>query len=171
MDHSQRNFSALPTEQIFQELESFMVQLSEESGKPWFTATTLCQLFYNKYQISLEVVLLQKGYDSLKSFLISSQRFSIYDYLNYQEFYVAPFSAINPNLNPGKITTELSIKYTIKRPWKIDQRLLELLKSEEYQEIAKPQNSLFVKSADLPYKPKLIDEIKFIVIWNLFYWN
>ncbi len=79
-----------------------MVQLSEESGKPWFTATTLCQLFYNKYQISLEVVLLQKGYDSLKSFLISSQRFSIYDHLNYQEFYVAPFSAINPNLTQGK---------------------------------------------------------------------
>ncbi|WP_354635844.1 hypothetical protein [Planktothricoides raciborskii] len=162
----EHDFSPLPAEQIFLELERFMVQLSAETDRPWFTATTLCKLFADKYHISLKAVMKQKGYDCLKSFLTSSQRFSIYNHPDTQEFYVAAFSAINPNLTPEKTTTALSIKYTIKRPWKVDGRLLDLLKSEEYQEtpkpqeIPKPQNSLFVKPAGLPYKPKLIDEIK-----------
>lgn len=37
--------------------------------------------------------------------------------------------------------------------------MLDLLKLEEYEESSKEQNSLFVKPAGLPYKPKLIDEI------------
>lgn len=156
----EHDFSALPAEQIFLELESLMVELSAETDRPWFTATRLCKLFEDKYQTSLEKVIQQKGYDSLKSFLISSQRFSIYNHHHPQEFYVAPFSAINPNLIPGTIPTELSIKYAIKRPWKVDGRLLALLKSEEYQEITKPQNCLFVQPASSPYKPKLIDEIQ-----------
>lgn len=162
----EHDFSSLPAEQIFLELERFMVQLSAETDRPWFTATTLCKLFADKYHISLKAVMQQKGYESLKSFLTSSQRFSIYNHPDTQEFYVAAFSAINPNLTPEKTTTALSIKYTIKRPWKVDGRLLDLLKSEEYQEIPKPQNRLFVKPAGLPYKPKLIEQIESSLHWE-----
>lgn len=157
MDNSERHFSALPAEQILQELENLMVQIAEESDKPWVKATTLRKLVYDKYQISLEAVIQQKGYDSLKSFLISSQRFSIYNQPCTQEFYVALFSDVNRHLTASNFEAQHRLQYTIKRPWKVDGSLLEMLKSEGYKEITKKQNVFFQKPAKSTYKPQLIE--------------
>ncbi|PSB18015.1 hypothetical protein C7B65_16840 [Phormidesmis priestleyi ULC007] len=133
MDEPNQNSSSfLSLQQLLEELENFIVLESQRNGSPWIRVIRLTELFYEKYEVSPEEVAKVQGCsDGLRGFLRSSRRFSIYDTQVPQEFYVALLQAIVPDLQQSQA---ILIQYRIKRPWKVDGRLLTMLKAEGAEE-------------------------------------
>lgn len=128
------SFSSL---QLLEELEYLIVIESAKNGTPWIQVDKLTELFDKKYRVSLEVLAKIQGYsDGLRSLLTSSGRFSIYATPIPQEFYVALLQAVVPSFHQSQTT---SIKYRIKRPWKVDGSLLRMLQDSGAEEISPRQ--------------------------------
>lgn len=144
------SFSSL---QLLEELENLIDIESARNGNPWIHVTKLTEVFYKKYGVSLEEVAKVQGYsDGLRSIFTSSGRFAIYGTQIPQEFYVAFLQAVVPNFHQSQAT---SIKYRIKRGWKVDGSLLRMLKAEGAEDISHPQVQRISE-----YQPILIPEIK-----------
>ncbi len=140
-----KDLSLLP-EQILQELENSILLESQITGNPWVKATRLRELFYNKYGATLEQEIKLNGYsDSLENFLKSiSQRFSIYNHPNPQEFYVAFLHDIVPDCQESQST---ATSYESQ----------EAEGSEESPNTYSSENIIITASE---YQPKLVSEIK-----------
>lgn len=144
------SFSSL---QILEELENLIDIESARNGNPWIHVTKLTEVFYKKYGVSLEEVAKVQGYsDDLRSIFTSSGRFAIYGTQIPQEFYVAFLQAVVPNFHQSQAT---SIKYRIKRGWKVDGSLLRMLKAEGAEDISHPQ---FQRISE--YQPILVADIQ-----------
>lgn len=145
--------SSFSSVQLLEELEYLIVIESGKNGNPWIHVTDFAEVFYKKYGMSLEEVAKIKGYsDGLRSLLTSSGRFSIYGTPIPQEFYVALLQAVFPSFHQSQAT---SIKYRIKRPWKVDGNLLRMLQDEGAEEISPRQLQRISE-----YQPILIVDIK-----------
>ena len=105
-EFTQNNDSYLLPKQLLSELENSIVIESQINGSPWVKATRLSELFYEKYGYSLEGEIKSKGYSNcLKTFIRrSSQRLSIYNTPNPQEFYVAFLNDIVPDIQQYQST-------------------------------------------------------------------
>lgn len=144
------SFSSL---QLLEELENLIVIESGKNVNPWIHVTKLTEVFYKKYGVSLEEVAKVQGYsDGLSSIFTSSGRFSIYATQIPQEFYVAFLQAVVPNFHQSQAT---SIKYRIKRPWKVDGSLLRMLQDSGAEEISPRQVHRISE-----YPPILVFDIK-----------
>lgn len=144
------SFSSL---QLLEELENLIDIESARNGNPWIHVTKLTEVFYKKYGVSLEEVAKAQGYsDGLRSIFTSSGRFAIYGTQIPQEFYVAFLQAVVPNFHQSQAT---SIKYRIKRGWKVDGSLLRMLKAEGAEDISHPQ---FQRISE--YQPILVPDIQ-----------
>ena len=169
------SFSSL--QQLLEELENLISLESSRNGNPWITVTKLSELFWEKYRVSLEEVAKLQGYsDSLRSLFTSSRRFSIYGTQMPQEFYVALLQVVVPVYNQAQTS---SIKYRIKRHWKVDGNLLRMLRNEGAEEIPSRQAQRISEyytelqsnvverkdkenEGDKLYQPILVPEIKSI---------
>jgi len=141
-------------QQLLEELEKFIALESGRNGNLWISVAKLNELFHEKYRLSLEEAARVQGYSNgLRSFFISSRRFSIYSTQIPQEFYVALLQSVVPGY--GQVSSTSSIKYRIKRPWKVDANLLRLLKAEGAEEIPSRQTKRISE-----YQPILVPEIK-----------
>lgn len=150
---SHQDMSSFSSLQLLEELENLIALESDKNGNPWIRVTKLAEVFYKKYGVSLEEVAKVQGYkDGLSSFLTSSRRFSIYATPIPQEFYVALLQAVVPGFHQSQAS---SIKYTIKRPWKVDGSLVRMLQDEGTEEILPSQAHRISE-----YQPILISEIK-----------
>lgn len=140
-------------QQLIEELENLMVLESSKNGTPWISITKLTELFYEKYEVSPEEVAKVQGYsDGLKSLFTSSRRFSIYATQIPQEFYVALLTAVVSGYNQNQTRP---IQYRIKRPRKVDENLIRMLKNEGVEEIQSRQSQRISE-----YQPILLPEIK-----------
>lgn len=159
-EFSQHPSSSLSLQQLLTELENFIALESQRNGNPWISMARLSELFYEKYGISPEDLAKIQGYcNSLRNLLKSGKRFSIYSTQIPQEFYVALLHTIVPEFQQSQTTARHPIQYTIKRPWKVDGRLIEMLKAEDAEKISKYQAQ---KLPDPEYQPNLIPKIKSI---------
>lgn len=169
MDASNSDLSApLSLQQLFEELENLIVLETQISRDHWVISDRLIALFYEKHKASPEVVAKAQGYSGkFRSLLASSNRFSIYGTPEPQKFYVALLQSVVP-------TYQLSltpIQYQLKRPWKVNKRLLKMLKSEGAEEIPFPASRYHSEEREhypvpscpaqnaLPQKPVLVSEI------------
>ncbi len=155
---SEHTSSFLSLQQLLEELENFIVLESQRNGNPWSSAARLCKLFYEKHGVLPEDVAKSLGYsDSFRNLLESSKRFSIYGTQISQKFYVALLPAIVSRFPQYKTTERQQNRYRIKRPWKVDGRLVRMLKAEDAKEISKYQ-----PQKRLELQINRIDEIKSI---------
>jgi hypothetical protein len=165
------SFSSL--QQLLEELENFLALESSKIGNPWMSVTKLSKLFSEKYGISLEEAVKVQDYSgSLRSLFTVNGRFSIYGTSIPQEFYVALLQEVVPDFYLSQTS---SIKYRIKRPWKVDGRLLRMLRAEGTEELPSQQiskisehQSILVSEINQPAsvseinQPILLPEIKSI---------
>ena len=146
-------FSSL--QHLLEELEHFITLESRRSHNPWVSVDKLNELFFEKYGVSLEEVAKVQGHsDSLRNLFTSSSHFSIYVTNMPKEFYIALFQSVVPGFHQPQASP---IKYRIKRPWKVDGRLLRMLKTEGYEEILSQRTQRTLKE-----QPPLVHEIKSI---------
>ncbi len=146
--------SFVSLQQLIAALEDLTVLEFIRNDHPWISINKLKDLFYEKYQISLEEVAKNQGYyDGLKSLFIRSRRFSLYGTPKPQQFYVAPLQAVASSSYAQNETQP--IQYKIKRYWRVDSYFLKKLKNEGAQEIKFQQSPKISK-----YQPTLIPEIK-----------
>ncbi len=145
------SFSSL--QQLTEELANLIALESGESGNPWVSTTRLTELFCERYGVSPEDVANVQGCgNGLRSLFVRSKQFVIYPTQIPQEFYIALFRVIFPDFPQFQATP---VHYRIKRPWKVDGRLLRVLKAEGAKEISPPLARGICK-----YQPTLVPEIK-----------
>lgn len=153
MEPDQNPSSLSSLQQLIEELEHLIVLESSRNGNPWIHMARLAELFYEKYRLSPEKMAEFQGYNGgLRSLLASAKRFSIYGTQRPQEFYVALLTNIVPSHSQNQTG---AIQYSIKKPWKVNETLIRMLKSEGAEEIS-PRHSQRI----LEYKPLLIPDIK-----------
>lgn len=160
MDESNQDPSlSLLVQQLLEELERLIVLQSQTYGNPWVSVSRFTKLFYEKYKVSPEEVAKSQGYsDGLRSLLRDSKRFSIYDTQIYQEFYVALLQAVVPGFQQFQTTP---IQYRIKRPWKVDERSIDMLKSEGAEDIAGYQiHKILEQQLNLVPEIKSVDDLE-----------
>ena len=164
MDESnQETYLSLSLQQLLEELESLIALQAQSYGNPWVSASKLTELFYKKYKVSPEAVAKSQGCsDGLRNLLRDSKRFSIYDTQAYQEFYVALLQTVVPRFQQFQTTP---IQYRIKRPWKVDGRLFDMLKSEGAENIADYQpHKILEQQLNLVPEIKSVDDLKLSLI-------
>lgn len=144
---------------VFNQLEAIIAEEFQGSHTPWIHITKLKQIADKKYGLSLDLAAQNHGfYSNLKGFIKSSQRFAIYGTSVPQEFYVARLKDTVPNYSSPLVKP---ILYRIKRPWKVDQRLITMLDNEGAQRMAPTLNAQ--RSGDgsaLPSKLSSIHDVK-----------
>lgn len=150
-------------QQLLEALESLISLESSRNGNPWMNIDRLSELFYEKYELSLEDVVQAQGCgNSLRDLFIGSRRFSVYGTQNPQDFYVALLQVVVSGCSKNQTNP---IQYRIKRPWKVDGNLLRMLKAEGAEEISsQPAQSIEISSRPAQstekYQLILISEIK-----------
>lgn len=155
--------SGLSLSQLFNQLDIILAEQYQVSNTPWTHITRLKEILHERYGIILDFDIQNHGLSNdLKSLLKSSQRFAIYSTAISQEFYVARLRDTVPNhhQNHGK-----PIQYRIKRPWKVDQRLINMLENEGATRLSprSSPNTLTHRSAHpltLPSRLVSIDDLE-----------
>jgi hypothetical protein len=160
---SHQNLSSFSSLQhLLEELENLIALESDRKGSPWISVTKLSELFCKKYGVSLEAVAKAQGYSDLRSLFRSSRRFSIYGTQAPQEYYVTLFHTVFPNVDPSQAT---SIRYRIKRSWKVDGGLLRLLKAEGAEEVLTRQaQRISERQSILVSEIKSVNDLKVALI-------
>jgi hypothetical protein len=134
MEHPQEgssSFSSLP--HLFNQLEMILAEEYQSRHTPWIHITRIKAIIFQKHDIVLDVVAQNHGFGyDLKGFLKSSQRFAIYSTPASQEFYVARFQDTVPNYGQN---CRKPIQYRVKRPWKVDRSLINMLENEGAERI------------------------------------
>lgn len=104
MDQSNQSPAlSLSLKNLLQELENIIELESQRNNNPWSSAAKLSELFNEKYRVAPEDVAKAQGYaKDLRSLLKSSGRFSIYSTQIPQEFYVALFNVVVPQLQQSQ---------------------------------------------------------------------
>lgn len=132
MEESSNSYSIFPSWQwILTKLEELLDAESTIQGSPWVSNLRINELFQKKYNFLPEDVAKANGL-SFKSAIVHSQRFSIYNTQNWNEFYMARFDTILPKFSRDRPLHKL--KYQIKRSWKVDGSFIKMLRSEGYEE-------------------------------------
>lgn len=160
MEHSQEgssSFSSLP--HLFDQLEIILEKEYQHRNTPWMPITKVKEIAVQKYDIDLDIVAQKQGFgNNLKSLLSRSRRFAIYSTPALQEFYVARLQDIVPNhqQDDGK-----PVQYRIKRPWKVDRRLITMLANEgEIRMSSSPSPSRSAHQPKLPPRLLSIDDLE-----------
>lgn len=113
MEESSTSYSIFPSWQwILTKLEELLDEESTIQGSPWFSNSRINELFQKQYDFVPEDVAKINGL-TFKTSLIRSKRFSIYNTQNCNEFYIARFDTILPELSREPPLHKL--KYKIKR--------------------------------------------------------
>lgn len=156
MEHPQAG-SSLP--RIFDQLEAILAMEYQSSNTPWIPIARLKEMACQRHGIRLDLVAQNYGFDSnLKGLLKSSRRFAIYGTPVPQEFYVARLKDTVPNHSPG---LGKSVQYRIKRPWKVDRGLINMLETEGAKRISpKPYSGRLSDRLTLPPKLSSIDDLE-----------
>ncbi|VXD12853.1 hypothetical protein PL8927_210016 [Planktothrix serta PCC 8927] len=118
-------------QQLIQKLEDLVEEETESSDHPWITRTLLEQLFHQEYGSTLENILQDYGYLDLKTFLRTSNIFAIYETPIPHKFYIALLRKTVPGYRQSSSSNQ-SMFYTVKRPWKVDRCLIKDLQNEGY---------------------------------------
>lgn len=167
MDQSSQSPAlSLSLKNLLQELENIIELESQRNKNPWSSAAKLNELFYKKYGVDPEDVVKAQGYaKDLRSLLKSSGRFSIYSTQITQEFYVALFNVVVPKVQQSQKYAKHPVQYRIKRPWKVDGRLIEWLKDENAQELRNYQTKKAPSyRLNQLYKIDSVDNLKLALI-------
>lgn len=124
-EHVPSSISSLT--QLFTVLKSIVCLQAQKSGRPWAHVAELKVLFFERYEESLEEVAERYGYgNDLRGLFNDSKCFSIYGIQRRQDFYVALLEAIVPNCHQSQTQP---VNYQIKRSWKIDGKLVKMLRT------------------------------------------
>ncbi len=150
--------------QLFNQLDIILVEQYQISNTPWMHIARLKGILHQRYGIFLDIDIQNYGLgNDLKSLLKSGQRFAIYSTAMAQEFYLARLQDAVPkhHQNHGK-----TIHYLIKRPWKVDQCLINMLENEGAKRLSShpSPNTLIHRSAHRPTLPSRlfsIDDLEF----------
>ncbi len=129
----------LSSQQLLTHIEKVITgNLSEKHG-PWIVVQLLIQEFQHHYGVNLETLVQQQGYsDSLRNFLVRSGQFSIYGTATPETFYIKPLQTISSPKSTALGAKNQPACYTIKRSWKVDGRLVKMLREEGAVEIKPP---------------------------------
>jgi hypothetical protein len=120
-------------QQLIQELEDLLEEETESSDHPWITRTLLEQLFDRKYGSALENILQDYGYLDLKTLLRTSNIFAIYETPIPHKFYIALLRKTVPGYRQSSSSNQ-SMFYTVKRPWKVERSTIKDLQNQGYSE-------------------------------------
>jgi hypothetical protein len=149
--------SSLP--RLFNQLEAILAEEYQNRNIPWIHIARLKEMVYQRYGMVLDHIIQNQDSDhSLKSLLKSSQRFAIYSTPIAQSFYVARLQDTVPNYsqNNGK-----PIQYRIKRPWKVDRRLITMLEHEGAKRMSSsPSPSRSAYPLTLPSRLLSMDDLE-----------
>jgi hypothetical protein len=151
------SFLSLPL--LFNQLEAILAEEYQGHHTPWIHIARLKEMVYQRHGISLDVAIQNQGSEnSLKSALKRSQCFAIYSTPIAQDFYVARLQDTVPNYsqNNGK-----PIQYRVKRPWKVDRRLITMLENEDAKRMSfRPSPCRSDYPSTLPSKLLSIDDLE-----------
>lgn len=156
--------SGLSLSQLFNQLDIILAEQYQASNIPWIHVTRLKEILHQRYGIVLDFSIQNHELgNNLKDLLKSSQRFAIYSTAIAQEFYVARLQDTVSNHHQNY---EKPIQYRIKRPWKVDQRLINMLDNEGATRLPpRPSiNTLTYRSTyplTLPSRLLSADDLKF----------
>lgn len=90
------SISLFSQQQLIEEVEKIIILESNKKCKLWIHSSKLTELFVEKHKLILEDVIRNQGYGTnLRTFLKSSEHFSIYGTSAHQEFYLAIFSSLD----------------------------------------------------------------------------
>ncbi|VXD16335.1 hypothetical protein [Planktothrix paucivesiculata] len=120
-------------QQLIQELEDLVQEETEGSNNPWITRSRLDQLFHQKYGSTLENLLHTHGYYDLKVLLRKTNIFAIYETPIPHKFYIALLRKTVPGYRQSSSSNQ-SIFYTVKRPWKVERSTIKDLQNQGYSE-------------------------------------
>lgn len=146
-------FPSLPF--LFNRLEKILATEYRHHHTPWMQVNQLKEIALQQYGFELDRLACHYGYqDDLKRLLISSHRFAIYSTPVPQQFYVALLqnTVSNYSPNPGR-----PLPYKVKRPWKLDRRLIDLVKAEGVEE--KKTSRLQPSTGPSTYEPRILTSI------------
>ncbi len=126
----------LSSQQLLNHIEQVITwNFSEEHG-PWIVVQLLIHEFQHHYGVNLETLVQQQGYsDSLRNFLVRSGQFSIYSTATPETFYIKPLRTIPSPKSVALGAKNQPVCYSIKRSWKVDGRLIKMLREEGAVEI------------------------------------
>jgi hypothetical protein len=146
---------------LFNALENLVVTESQLTGIPWLSLSRLNELFSEKYGMEIEDFLQsQKSSLSLILILRKSQIFSIYRTQNMEELYIALLREIISAPQQSFSSHSSSRSYQLKRPWKIDGRLVKMLRSEEIQVIEEPKKTKTLDQPQLKLQIESLEDLK-----------
>jgi hypothetical protein len=156
--------------QLIQELEDLVQEETEGSNNPWITRSRLDELFHQKYGSTLENLLQTHGYYDLKVLLRKTNIFAIYETPIPHKFYIALLQKTVPGYEHSSSSNQ-SMFYTVKRPWKVERCMIKDLQDEGYSEkcakvAPKIQSSkpIFKKFNPTNKKIKSQDDFKFYLV-------
>ncbi len=123
-------------EQVLEQLAELMADESEGTGKIWFQRSELDGLFTHRWGFSLETYFEQQDFTtSLRQVLSRQGYFRIYGDQGVHDFYV---QFLPEAFLTRKMSGAPNVQYHIKRPWRIDGRLVKMLQDEGAIDLAPP---------------------------------
>ena len=161
-------FSHFSSNRLIEYIEKILLFEYLETGSPWVSKNELYLLFAKKHGIELNDIIKNLGYENeLKKFLIQSKSFSIYPTQSYDDFYVAMLQIVVANSDKKASLT----KFTIKKPWKADGRLINFLKYEGAVETgylqsgkSKLKSTQHKKKLEIPICIESIDDLQVALV-------
>lgn len=113
---------------LLENIETLVIQETQRSGSHWIEVSRLTQLFHARHRVTIQSVIKASAPGSkLKEILKNSHFFSIYSTPNPVVFYIALQREIVADFQYSAST---SIRYGVKRSWKVDWSLRQIPKSK-----------------------------------------